>query len=173
MNPKVKGASALIALISLAAMSASAQMSDMITGQRVDYDKNTGNSVIYSPHIISEGGLVIDADTAQYTVDENAIPRAMELVGNIRLRIGDKMTRADRGIYYPELQILTSPKISVSSIASPMEVIDYKCTSGTLLANGSPVAGGTACHGYTQISCGGSGGNTVTMVKLKYSCPGG
>ncbi|MBB4126283.1 hypothetical protein GGR77_001573 [Xanthomonas translucens] len=173
MNPKVKIAPALIALMSLAAMSASAQMPDRITGQRVDYDKATGNSVIYSPHITSEDGLVIDADTAQYTVDENAVPRAMELSGNIRLRIGDKMTRADQGIYYPELQILTSPHISVSSTASPMEIIDYKCSSGTLLANGSPVAGGTACYGYTQVSCGGSGGNTVTIVKLKYSCPGG
>lgn len=173
MSIKEKIALGIVLLAITASITAYAQMPDMITGQRVDYDQRTGNSLIHSPRIISQDGVVVTADTAQYTVDENEVPRVMDLAGNVRVQFDDKVAKAQRAVYYPELQLLSAQKVSVSSLVSPAAVVTYTCSAGTLSADGTPVAGNSACFGFTQISCGGSGGNSVQVVKLKYSCGGG
>jgi hypothetical protein len=158
----------LVSAICVIASTALAQKPGLLSGERFDYDQATGNTHVSKARIMDEG-LVLTAGNASYTVDENETPRSIELTGGVKFQIGNNIGAADRAVYYPELQVLSSRRVSLLSDTT----VTYSCQSGTLYANGTSTGSSSTCVGFLQIGCGGSAGNTLTITRLKYACSGG
>lgn len=160
--------------ISVASLGAvSAQSPTLVQGRSIDVDAATGHTIAKKA-TIADRHLRIDAGQAQYTIDQTEEPRVVDLSDGVTIRSDDGLTvRTSNATYYAELQTVSSHQLTVNRDVTPFAVVTYTCQSGTLFANGVSTGGGSACHGYSYISCGGSGGNMVTMVRLKQACSDG
>lgn len=162
----------------------SAQKSGFLSGAKIELDEKSGHTVVTDARIKGEEGFFISAGRASFTIDENETPRSMELTDLVQFQVGASRGLADRAVYYPELQLLSAAQItffaeqSRNSLMSPSLGVSYTCSSGILYANGRSTGGSSTCSnlssgGSVSISCGGSGGNEVQMIRLRNACIGG
>lgn len=162
----------LLSVISIAALgisSANALPPSLISGKSVNLDPATGHALVEKPRITAER-LIIEAGRGEYTIDQSNTPRVVDLSSGVMIDEGGITASASNATFYPELQLLSTSQLTVRTTVGPLAVISYTCQSGTLFANGVSTGGSSACHGFSDISCGGPGGNSVIMVKRKLSC---
>jgi hypothetical protein len=157
-----------------------AQDHEFVSGARIDFDDATGRTEVTKAHVTTEDGLQVSAGKATFVVDENEIPKVVELRSGVKFSQGGLSGTADTATLYPDLQMVVSSRLLIKEMRSGTSnvVVSYTCSGGALYGNGNHVEGNSVCvnsagGGSNVIRCGGSGGNQVTMIHYRYSCAGG
>ena len=159
-----------------------AQGHEFVSGTQIDFDDATGRTEVTKANVTTEDGIQVSAGKATFVVDENEVPKVVELKSGVKFNVGNLSGTADTATLYPDLQTLASPRLLITTQSmrrgAPSIIVSYTCNGGTLYGNGNPVEGNSVCRnfpggGSTIISCGGTGGNEVLMYHSRYSCAGG
>lgn len=186
-------------LVCCAALAAESRPDFEILAGKVAIDDSKEEVTLTDATMQTTGSTQIVAQGAFYQIGPKSTPRVLDLVG-VQVKVGGQTVgTAESGVYYPELQMLTTESYRLArttAVASPgdrrsrpaqgkkggdvsrlMDLITYTCVDGHLYRNGEVVSGGRDCvnisgGGSHTLTCSsGGGGNYVVLIVSDQQCP--